>query len=281
MKRLLSLTLAIIMLLPAFACSTTDVRVISEGSVSEPGASDKTGKRTPIKIEQLDWAVEETVIDGDRALSLNYTNNSKYTIASFCIKFEPKENATDEELSLLSDVKDLSIDEIFILGENYRFASPGETVYDSMPCQFNQVYELVQSVEQYNIMEPTIATIEYLDGDMVYTEYYDFKTTAYGESSHGGEYMHEWSESEISKLIPRIEDLPVYVSNDNEDRFDFYAYGASREYLEAYIEKCKESGFTTYDLDAGDWIILSNGQYKIDIGYHTGQERLRVSVSKN
>jgi hypothetical protein len=33
-----------------------------------------------IKIEDIDWKVEDAVNDGERFLSFNYTNNSSYTI---------------------------------------------------------------------------------------------------------------------------------------------------------------------------------------------------------
>lgn len=203
-----------------------------------------------IKIEDIDWSVAESIIDGDRFLSLNYTNNSKYTILEYEVKFVQKSDVTKEQLSVFDDLKeekewtDEEVSDIYIIGYNRKCAEPGETVTDS-PCCVNGTYTLVENIEQYEIMEPEMATIAFIGKDgKGYAVYYDFKSQTYGESSKGGINLQEWSDSEISKLLPKAEAPAIHVSSNDEDRFYFYAYGVSREAFEKYVEAVKANGFT-------------------------------------
>lgn len=72
--------------------------------------SSKTTSSSPkekINIKDIAWNVDEGIVDGERCVLLDYTNNTNYTITSFELTFKEKKNITEEEKSkLYSEVKE-------------------------------------------------------------------------------------------------------------------------------------------------------------------------------
>ena len=52
----------------------------SSETTNNPGGSTAKEK---INIEDISWKVDEGIVDGDRYVLLNYTNNTQYTITNF------------------------------------------------------------------------------------------------------------------------------------------------------------------------------------------------------
>ena len=69
----------------------------SNEKINKPDGSDTVQEK--LNIEDIAWSVNEGIVDGDRYVLLNYTNNTKYTIASFGITFKEKSGVTEEEKS--------------------------------------------------------------------------------------------------------------------------------------------------------------------------------------
>lgn len=280
MKKTLAALLSMTMVLGFTGCTGEN----NGGTVFDTAFSAKDA----IKIEDIDWNVTESVMDGERFLSFNYTNNSKYTILDVEMEFVQKSDVTKEQLSVFNELKeerewtDEEVSDIYILGYNRKCAEPGETVSDS-PCCINGTYTLVESIEQYEIMEPDMATIAFIGKDgKGYAVYYDFKTQTYGESSQGGQDLQEWSDSEISKLLPKAEAPAINVSSDDEDRFYFYAYGVSREAFEKYVEAVKANGFTEVGFESSTSYRATNADgIEAHITYTAVEEKMTGCVDKN
>lgn len=237
-----------------------------------------------IKIEDLDWNIADSIIDGEKYVSFGYTNNSKYTILEFEIKFTQKDDVTDKQLSVFDSIVENSLWEktdIFITGDNRKCADPGETVSDS-PCRINNTYTTVESMEQYEIMEPDTATILFIGpGNKGYVMYYDFKTQTYGESSQGGQDLQQWSDSNICKLLPRPNVPATTVSSDKEDYFFFYAYGVSKEMFDAYVEEVKANGFTEVGFESNTSYRATNSDgFEIQITYVSYEETMTGNIEK-
>lgn len=240
-----------------------------------------------IKIEDIDWNVTESIMDGERFVSFNYTNNSKYTVLGVEMEFVQKSEVTKEQLAVFDELKkeeeltDEEVSDIYILGYNQKCAEPGETVSDS-PCIINDTYTLVQNMEQYKIMEPDMATIAFIGKDgKGYTVYYDFKTQTYSESSKGGQDIQQWSDSEISKLLPQAEAPAINVSSDDEDRFYFYAYGVSREAFEKYVEAVKNNGFNDVGFENSNSYRATNADgVEAHITYTAVEEKMTGCVER-
>lgn len=274
--------------------SEASVNESLENSTSEKVTSNEEEKLTPeisspakdaIKIEDLDWNVKESVMDGERFVSFDYTNKSSYTILDVEMNFVQKENVTAEQLSVFDKLKsdgewtDEEVKEIYILGYNRKCAEPGETVSDS-PCVINGTYTVVENMAQYQLMEPDMVSIAFIGKDgKGYTTYYDFKTQSYGESSDGALDLHKWSESKISSLLPKADYTAVNVSTDDEDRFFFYAYGVSKEEFENYVNEVKAKGFTKVDYEGNNSYRATNADgIEADINYNAVEETMTGCV---
>lgn len=279
MKKALAALLSMTMVLGFTGCTGEN----NEGTVFDTAFSAKDA----IKIEDIDWNVTESVMDGERYLSFNYTNNSDYTILDIEMEFTQKSDVTAEQLSVFDELKaerewtDEEVADIYILGYNRKCAEPGETVSDS-PCCINGTYTIVETIEQYEIMEPDMATIAFIGKDgKGYAVYYDFKTQTYGESSQGGQDLQEWSDSEISKLLPKAEAPAINVSSDDEDCFYFYAYGVSRETFEKYVEAVKSNGFTEVGFESSTSYRATNADgIEAHITYTTVEEKMTGCVER-
>ena len=280
MKKALAALLSMTMVLGFTGCTGEN----NEDTIFDTAFSAKDA----IKIEDIDWNVTESVMDGERFVSFNYTNNSKYTILDVEMEFVQKSTVTKEQLSVFDELKDErewtdeEISDIYVLGYNRNCAEPGETVSDSPLC-INGTYTLVETIEQYEIMEPDMATIAFIGKDgKGYAVYYDFKTQTYGESSQGGQDLQQWSDSEISKLLPKAEAPAIKVSSDDDERFYFYAYGVSRETFEKYVEAVKANGFTEVGFENSTSYRATNADgIEAHITYTAVEEKMTGCVDKN
>ncbi len=255
-----------------------------ESSQSE----EKSDGRPFIDIKDIDWSVEETIIDGQKVISFGYTNNTNFTIADVEMKFIQKRDVTKEQLAAFDNLKqdnnwsDEEIAEIYILGYNRKLADPGEKVGASL-CTINGTNRLVESMDQYNLMQPDSVSIAFIgNDDKMYMTYYDFNTQKYGESTIEGKDIQEWSNSEISSFIPKPEYRVVVVGTDDDDKFSFTAFGVSRNEYNTYLETCKNAGFTDIQFESDNsYRALNVDKYEIDISYDAIEESLYASIEKS
>ncbi len=301
MKRRIALLLIGTMALTLAACGDKPASNGSEGTNAESETiKDDTGEdeeleskeddsQASISIEDIDWKVEEGIIDGDRIISFGYTNNTDYTIADVEMKFVQKDDVTPEQRAVFDILKeenslwtDEDIEKMHILGYNRKVADPGETVGES-PCSINGTYTRVKNMEQYDLMRPDTVSIVYIGkDDKLYMMYYDFNTKQYGSSTQGSKELYEWSDSELSSLLPKPEFRIVSVGSDDDDYFFFDAYGVSREEFNAYTQQCAEAGFTNVQFEGNDAYRAINADgYEVSLQYDAIDENASGSVEKS
>lgn len=155
-------------------------------------------KSAAIEIEDLDLSVEEVVNDGEREVMFSYTNNSDYTITYYSLRFIPKSGTKKEDFDKFKDFgkwypDDWDVDYVFLDaeygdddayedGESEEFIKPGETSEKEGVSRNNVMY--VRDIEIYNMMEPDILTIQYIDkDDKEHKINYDYKNKKYNEES--------------------------------------------------------------------------------------------------
>ena len=73
--------------------------VKEESNLEEKVAIDET-----IKIEDIDWNVDEGIVDGERFVLMEYTNNSPLDLMGLKIEFKEQAGITDEQKAPLYDV---------------------------------------------------------------------------------------------------------------------------------------------------------------------------------
>ena len=76
----------------------------SSETTNNPSSSTAKEK---INIEDISWKVDEDIVDGDRYVLLNYTNNTQYTITNFELTFKEKTGVTEaEKANFYSDIQE-------------------------------------------------------------------------------------------------------------------------------------------------------------------------------
>ena len=238
----------------------------------------------PLAIDDIDWFVNEAVVDGQNRVVFGYTNNSDYIITDVELEFMQKAGTTPEQLSVFSNYKedyektDEEISEVYILGYNRKFADPDEKVTDST-CVINGTFIPVESMSQYEIMEPDNMVITYIGADnMMHIAYYNFKTQTL-DLSNKTEALYEWSDTEFSSILPKPECLVVNLGSDDEESFSFTAYGNNRSQFEAYVELCKEAGFTVdEDTNENSFSAYNSEGTELVIGYVSIEEKFNVNM---
>lgn len=189
MKKILMLVMAMIIVFSAIGCSK------DTGSKSDKSSS-KSSSSVAIEIDDIDLNVEEVIENEQRTVMFDYTNNSDYTITYLKLRLRPKEGIKKEDFSKFKDFdvnypEDWDVDYVFIDaeygdddnysdGKNEEFVKSGETSPKGEIHRNNIMY--VRDIEIYNMMEPDILTIQYIDDNRKEHKLnYDYKNEKYNE----------------------------------------------------------------------------------------------------
>ncbi len=217
------------------------------------GISNSGAEKEKINIEDISWSVDEGIVDGNRYVLLNYTNNTEYTITDFEITFKEKGDISDEEkANFYSDIQEmleasdedmekLKSQSISMHTETERVVNPNESA-SNINCYYYGGTFYLKDINHYNLVEPDIATIKYIDEDKIYTVYYDFSSKKYSAEAET-ETAYQWSQTDLGNKIPKPDVKVVKSGRDDEDIFMFDAYGLSLEQFNAYVEDCKGLGY--------------------------------------
>lgn len=223
----------------------------SSETTNDTGSSAAKGK---INIEDISWKVDEGIVDGERYVLLNYTNNTQYTLTNFELTFKEKAGITEEEKENFysdiqekfeasdEDMEDIKSQPISMHAETDRVVNPGESV-SNINCYYYGGSFYLKDINHYNLVEPDIATIKYIDEDKIFTIYYDYASKKYSAEADT-EIAYQWSQTDLGSKIPKPDVKVVESGRDDESIFMFDAYGLSLEQFNAYVEKCKELGYT-------------------------------------
>lgn len=223
-------------------------------SVSTEKSESSKAEKSGIDISDIDWNVDEGVIDGERYVLLNYNNNTQYTITSLKIRFKERADITEEEKTSFyadiqnklkatdSDMDDLKNKPIAIRAETERIVEPHESV-SNVNCYYYDGAFYLKDISHYKLVEPDIATIKYIDSDKIITMYYDYGTKKYSSETET-ETAYVWSQTDLGTKIPKPDVKVVESGRDDERIYMFDAYGLTLEQFDAYVERCKEQGYT-------------------------------------
>ena len=276
--------------------SKSEEETISESSTSESNVSESKEEatfpeETQVNIEDVDWAVEEKIIDEERQTVFGYTNNSPYPIVEVSVVFAEKEGlATEERYAVyeeISDALDLSDEEleelkdrpISVTATAEVLAQPGETKGNAYLYYFDGLFSLLNK-EHYQVLDPDMATIRFLHENEIHTEYYDFRSGSYSTEAET-EPATYWSESPLAEQVPVPESIVIQESGrDDEECFMFRAWGFSLEKFNEYIEQCKEKGFSQEPAEYEGFYSADNAEgVNIYANYEKENERISVIVS--
>lgn len=245
--------------------------------------------KTEIDIKDIAWDVDEGIVDGTRCVLFSYTNNSHYTITDFEITFKEKSDITEEDKqTFYSDIQekfeasDEEIEElkeypISMHAETEKIVNAGESV-TNVNCYYYTGYYCLEDINHYLLVEPDIATIKYVHEGNIYTVYYDYNSGKYSAESETV-VAYQWSQTELGSKIPKPSVEIVQSSLDTEEYFTFDAYGMSLELFNAYVEECKDMGYTV-DPSSHEGFYSANDSagYNIYLSYNKDDNVLSGSV---
>lgn len=232
-----------------------------------------------VAIEQIDWTVQEEVIDGDRCVSFGYVNNSDYSVVSVMIEFAQRDDVIDEQRSVFDEmyaedspyVPPVEASELYIAAENQHYVEPGGEA-ESWRCDLS--YSLTPpTMEQYELMEPDVAHIRYIGADgNIYSEYYDFTNDTYRLDEDDTEEVitfDTWPTNELAQLMPQMEAAAITIENNTDESFRVLAYGITEEDFASYVDQCKKTGFNIVDDENSIHYVLRDADgYVVDITYY-------------
>lgn len=253
-------------------------------TTSNPSSTEFKPKKDEIKVEQIDWSVENAVMDSYRRIAFIYTNNSQFDIVSLDFEFSIKPDITPEILRQtcealkdngwteenLNELSDATQEEVSRLSLSAKWGQEVEPGSSSGKDPMTIGYAFINTIEQYELFEPSLMTIKYIAGDgKLYEETYDFKTKSYSLSDEVID-TKQWSDSELASQLPQPENLFVIEIDDSEKRFTFETAGTDEDKFEAYVSACKEAGFTkeVTESDRTFYATSSDGKYDLDLFYY-------------
>lgn len=260
----------------------------SPSKESDESSTEET-KSSQLSIEDIAWSVDEGIIDGDRYVLMSYTNNSPFVIAGLELSFTEKSTVTDEDRETYyseiqeafeftdEDMEELKEIEIAMHTETDRVVAVGETA-SNIYCYYNSGYYYLKNLDHYDLVEPDIAKVRYVDDGKIYTEYYDFKS---GKYTMDGKAVaaYKWSTSSLGDRIPKPDVVVVDTSRDDEETFWFDAYGMSLEQFDAYVEECKALGYTvdvrSYE---GFYTADNDEKYNVYLNYDENDNSMSGTV---
>lgn len=242
------------------------------------------------KIDQLDWRVDTGVVDENRRVLMEYTNNSDYTIVELDLTFTQKSGVTEEqrqeELDRTKELLSLSDDDVSEVKDSPLSAyvnsvvltRPGDTS-TKQPCYYYGGIFYMQDISFYNLLTPDIATIRYIDDNKIHTVSYDFKSKNYTEDTDTTP-AKQTANNALLENVPMISSDYVEV-DDYDNVVHVTSYGIASSDYEQYIKKLEDIG---YELDVEYYntkrYIDHSTQKQVELTYDSTAQSVACTVQQ-
>ena len=291
MRKMLAVCLAAALAaLTACGAPKEEAAAESTASSTEEAVSTATEESRPeFSMEDIVWTVEEGIVDEERYVLMGYTNQSPFTIAGLKIIFTEKEGISDEEKeAFYTEVQQaFDLDEsvmeqtrgqaISLHTESERAVAPGGSV-SNIHCYYYSGAYYVKDMGHYELVEPDMAVVRYVADGEIYTVNYDFRTDKYTLDNEI-EKAYQWTATDLGNQIPKPETEIVEAGVDDEDTFMFDAYGMSLEQFNAYVEACKEQGYTENASSSDGYYTADSADgYSVNLSYYEEDGRMSATV---
>lgn len=270
------------------ACSDgntgTDTGVVDEPSIV---AEKKGPAKDEVKAEEIAWTVDNAVVDGKRRVAIQYENKSAYTIANLRIDFAVKQDLSEEELqTAFSGMQsEINTDPAGNAKKNGMWGEVSVPVLSGEssvpgPLEVGAIY--INDMAQFEAVEPDLMRIAFLtdDGKMC-EETYDFKNDSYSLNSKVVDTT-EWGSEEPATMSPKADGMIVVDIDDTAERFFFDAIDVDQEEFDAYVDACKEMGFTAEPAETDQTYYADHvdGGFHVDCFYYPGLQQLTVYLDR-
>lgn len=239
-----------------------------------------------IQIDEIEWSVGEKAINGTRYITFSYTNNSDYQLLGVDMEFTQREDVTDEQRAAFDELYEENDmwedfnggrDEVYISASNTKLIEMGESV--DVICFFNHTGMRVNTMEQYELMEPSLMSIAYVVDGKINIEYYDFLNDDYSLDSQSGAAADSWEDDGITKGVPKPESQVITETYRSEDSYSANVFGYTRDDFDAYVGACVKAGFTEEpDEGTSSYSACDPEGRELDLFYDSDDEIMRFSI---
>ncbi len=293
MKKMLSTICVTVALVLSFCCFSGCGASQENGTNSDTEKTNQTDAKQEMKIEDITWTVDEGILDGERCVMLSFTNNSSFTVTNLELSFKEKANISEEKRNQyfedikeitdfdetdpddVSDLEDLKKEKIAVTAESSVLCKPGESV-NNQKCRYYTGYYTLENMEHFELVEPDMAKIKYVNDNMIITAYYDFHSKKFTKDSKT-EPAFNWTDKEIGNDVPKPQADVVVVKSDYGTSYSFEILGWKIEDFNAYVNECKNSGFTVDEHEYSGYFSAKN-ENGCDISAHYDEDDFSVSV---
>ena len=275
--------LACTMAFSTFAFSACGENTSQDSSQSNQSSNSEETTQEEAKKEfdfsKIEWTTFRERDGKELQQVIEFTNNTDYPILKLKITFEQKSDTTAENLKTFDElIKDKKIDEkevsnIYIVGKCDKFIKQGESKKGSI--RINDSYS-VKTDEQFSIMEPSEANVEYVDGDKVYVMEYNYltkKSKVIGEPKQA----YKWPEKALGDQIPKLKCEVTSVILDEDTDAIIAGYDYSKSKIDEYVEECKKLGYLIED-SFGNVTFLKKDNIKIEVSYDEVNKTIHLFV---
>lgn len=273
-------------------CLSFLVACSSGNDASPSGLPSSTNPKTSvakdaIKVDQIEWEASNAVENGFRRIDFIYSNGSNYPISEFEMDFTLKKDVTFDELksaftnpsttneyltSIVEKLTEEDYSQATITVTNQFVTGSGS---DSEPEYITAGITYLTSMDQFDLFEPNMMIVSYVDGNKIYKETYDYATASYSVSKDTTDII-EWPDSELTQMLPQPEDMLIVKVEEKDGGFKFETVGTSKAVFDEYVSACKAAGFTI-NADESDYLDMYKAEnddstYKLDIDLMTWGE---------
>ena len=255
------------------------------------GLFSKSLKSSDLSISDFEWETSSSKCNGYDCYVFSLTNNSKYDIIAVEFSYKVKDDVTEAELDVYNDFMNAHegyIDEddspkgVTLRGSRNTLVAKGETLTN---LRFTVGYGNLSwynypTDEQFKLMEPKELEIGVVGEDnKLYIAYYDFELEKWNLDTETAD-VDVWSKNEIAKKIEKPIEIHHVVREDDEDSFEVYSYGVTKENYKAYIKRMAELGFVDDNASSSYYSATNSDGYELELWYTEEDSRLKISIEK-
>ena len=281
-KTILTILLSVLMIFSITGCG--------EKNNSNNILGNKSLKASDLSIEDFKWETVSGKCDGYNCYVLSLINNSKYDIIGVNFSYKVKDEVTDNQLNVYEEFMkehDGYIDEndspknVTLIGEKNKLVQKGEQLTD---LRFTIGYEDsawydYPTDEQFNLMEPKELQLGLISGNKLYIAYYSFKDKSWKLDQNIVD-VDTWPNTDIAKKISKPNEKHHVIITDDENEFEIYSYGITKDIYKEYTETLKANGFIQDEDYSSYYEGKDKGGYEVTVWFNNIEESLSIRIEK-
>ena len=281
-KTILTILLSVLMIFSITGCG--------EKNNSNNILGNKSLKASDLSIEDFKWETVSGKCDGYNCYVLSLINNSKYDIIGVNFSYKVKDEVTDSQLNVYEEFMkehDGYIDEndspknVTLIGEKNKLVQKGEQLTD---LRFTVGYEDsawydYPTDEQFNLMEPKELQLGVISGNKLYIAYYSFKDKSWKLDQNIVD-VDTWPNTDIAKKISKPNEKHHVIITDDENEFEIYSYGITKDIYKEYTETLKANGFIQDEDYSSYYEGKDKDGYEVTVWFNNIEESLSIRIEK-